>query len=291
MRVLLIGGTGLLGKALVQIWASDEVIATGSRDADIRDLDQVRELTVSRKPHWIVLAAAYTDVDGCERNPEFAHQVNCIGAANVARVACETNSRLTFISTDYVFDGSKSTPYEVNDPVNPINVYGRSKADGEIAVRKIIPDCCIVRISWLFGVERKCFPDAILALAQDNKELQVVADQRGCPTFNRDAAQAIIRLIHADARGTIHATNAGECSRFEFAQEILRAAGLASVVVKPATSDEQRRPAPRPKFSALSDASLKRYGISMRSWQESLRDYLAERLKRDHGKGMPAAHH
>jgi dTDP-4-dehydrorhamnose reductase len=205
-------------------------------------------------------------------------------------VARETNSRLTFISTDYVFDGSKSTPYEVDDPVNPISVYGRSKADGEIAVRKIIPNCCIVRISWLFGAERKCFPDAILALAQDHKELQVVADQRGCPTFNRDAAQAIIRLIHADAQGTIHATNAGVCSRFEFAQEILRAAGLASVVMKPATSDEQRRPAPRPKYSALSDTSLKNYGISMRPWQEALRDYLAERVGRAYGKKMPAAH-
>ena len=281
----------MLGGALVQKWTSDEIIATGSRDADIRDEGQVRDLIVSCKPHWIVLAAAYTDVDGCERNPELAHQVNCIGAANVARVARETDSRLTFISTDYVFDGSKSTPYEVDDPVNPISVYGRSKADGENAVRKIIPDCCIVRTSWLFGAGRKCFPDSILALAQNHKELQVVADQRGCPTFNRDAAQAIIRLIHADARGTINATNAGECSRFEFAQEILRAAGLASVVVKPATSNEQRRPAPRPKFSALSDASLKRYGISMRPWQEALHDYLAERLGRAHGKEMPATHY
>jgi dTDP-4-dehydrorhamnose reductase len=289
--VLLIGGTGLLGKALVQTWSSDEVIATSSRDADIRDEGQVRDLIVSCKPHCIVLAAAYTDVDDCERNPELAQQVNCIGAANVARVARETDSRLTFISTDYVFDGSKSTPYEVDDPVNPISVYGRSKANGEIAVRKIIPECCIVRTSWLFGAGRKCFPDSILALAQNHAEIQVVADQRGCPTFNQDAAQAIIRLIHADARGTIHATNAGECSRFEFAQEILRAAGLASVVVKPATSDEQSRPAPRPKYSVLSDASLKKYGISMRPWQEALRDYLAERLGSAQGKEMPATHH
>jgi dTDP-4-dehydrorhamnose reductase len=289
--VLLIGGTGLLGKALVQTWSSDEVIATSSRDADIRDEGQVRDLIVSCKPHCIVLAAAYTDVDGCERNPELADQVNCIGAANVARVARETDSRLTFISTDYVFDGSKLSPYEVDDPVNPISVYGRSKADGEVAVRKMIPDCCIVRTSWLFGTGRKCFPDTILALAQDHKELQVVADQRGCPTFNQDAAQAIISLIHADARGTIHVTNAGECSRFEFAQEILRAAGLASVVVKPATSDEQRRPAPRPKFSALSDTSLKSHGISLRPWQEALREYLAERLGRAQGNEMPATHY
>jgi len=278
MRVLIIGGTGLLGKALLQGWTGDEVIATGSRDADIRDETQVQNLVSRCRPDWTILAAAYTDVDGCEKNPVLAHAVNCGGAANVARVAREYGSRLMLISTDYVFDGAKSTPYEVNDPVSPINVYGKTKAAAEAAVRENLPDCCIVRTAWLFGVDGKCFPNTILALARERKELLVVADQRGSPTFNRDLARAIVELTRVNAEGTVHATNSGDCTWFEFAQALSQAANLAQIVVKPISTEELPRPAKRPKYSALSHASLWKYGISMRPWQRALKDYLDERL-------------
>ncbi len=278
MQVLIIGATGLLGQALVQDWRSDEVIPASSKDADIRDARQVRDLFARCRPDWTVLAAAYTDVDGCEKNPNLAHQVNCLGAVNVARAASEHGSRLMLVSTDYVFDGSKSTPYEVNDAVSPINVYGRSKADAERGVQEVLPDYCILRTSWLFGANGRCFPNTILELAHSKKEIPVVANQRGCPTFHREAARAIRLLVRASAKGIVHARNVGDCTWFEFAQELTRAAGLTDVAIIPIRSEELGRPARRPKYSVLSNASLLQYGLSMRSWQEAIRDYLQEVL-------------
>ena len=276
MRVLIIGATGLLGRVLLEEWAVDQVTGASSRDADIRDERQVRDLFARCKPEWTVLAAAYTDVDGCERNPELAHQVNCVGASNVARAARAYGSQLMLLSTDYVFDGTKSTPYEVDDPVAPLNVYGRTKAIAEAAVREILPDGCILRTSWLFGACGKCFPNTILKLAHEHKELSVVADQRGCPTLNRDLASAIVKLSRARAQGTIHATNAGVCSWFAFAQALLRAAGRTDVAVKPIRTEELGRPARRPKYSALSSNRLRQYGISLRPWEDALPQYLRE---------------
>ncbi len=277
MRVLILGATGLLGRALVEEWRSEDVIAVGRRVADIRDMEQVRTLLAHTRLDWTVLAAAYTNVDGCESNPELAREVNCVGAANVARAVRECRSRLLFVSTDYVFGGEKSAPYEVDDPIGPINAYGRSKAAGEQAVREILPDCCIVRTSWLFGVDGTCFPNTVLRLAESQKELRVVADERGCPTLNLDLACAIVQLVHAGARGTVHVTNSGDCTRVEFAEELVRCTGLTGVTVTPIRTEELARPARRPKYSVLSDASLRSYGIGMRPWREALCDYLNKR--------------
>jgi len=277
MRVLILGATGLLGKALVKEWDVEEVLGVGSRDADVRHESQVRALFDRFRPDWTILSAAYTDVDGCEKNPEWAHQVNCVGAVNMAQAAREFGSRLMLISSDYVFDGSKPGPYEVDDPIAPLNVYGRSKAAAETILRQILPDACIARTSWLFGVEGRCFPNTILKLAEEQTQLSVVDDQRGCPTFNRDLACAIVKLVRAETQGTIHVANAGECSWFEFAQELLRAAGLFGVSIKSIRTEDLARPAPRPKYSALSLRSLRQLGIFMRSWQEALQDYIRER--------------
>lgn len=278
MRVLIIGATGLLGKALLGEWDFDEVTGASSRDADIREPAQLRALFARVRPEWTVLAAAYTDVDGCEKHPELAHRVNCVGAGNVARTARECGSQLMFLSTDYVFDGKKPLPYETDDPVAPMSVYGRTKAAGEAAVREILPEACIARTSWLFGVAGKCFPNTILRLAETQRELSVVADQRGSPTFNRDLARAIMQLCRAGVRGTVHVTNSGHCSWYEFAQELVRGAGLTEVIVKSICTDESSRPAARPKNSVLSNGSLQRlYGISLRTWQEAVRVYLHEK--------------
>jgi dTDP-4-dehydrorhamnose reductase len=278
MRVAIFGATGMLGKALLRQWRNDEIVPLGSAQADIRIPDQVQRAIEQAKPDWTVLAAAYTDVDGCEINPQLASAVNTHGAMNVAKAAALAGSKLIFISTDYVFDGKKTSPYETNHARNPINAYGRSKADAEEKLAEILPDCCIVRTSWLFGPGGKCFPDTILKVAATRPQIEVVNDQRGCPTYTCDLADAIVRLCRSDAKGIVHCTNAGDCSWFEFAQEIIRQAGLA-IAVKPTTSEKYVRPAERPKYSVLSAASLHGYGIEMRPWQATLADYLPERAR------------
>ena len=273
MRVTIFGATGLLGRALVREWKSDEVIGLGSKDADIRDPQQVLAAVRHTQPEWIVLAAAYADVDGCESNRELAFEVNCAGAVNVAQAAKTCTSRLLFLSTDYVFDGLSTTPYETGHPRAPQSVYGKSKAEAEEQLIRILPNCCIVRTSWLFGGGGKCFPDTILSIAATRPEIDVVDDQRGCPTHAPDLARAIIQLCRKQAAGIVHVTNAGDCSWFEFAREIIRDAGLHTVV-RPTTSEKFVRPAKRPKYSVLSGKSRESYGIEMPSWKEALQDYI-----------------
>jgi len=276
MRVTIFGATGLLGNALMREWRGDDVVGLGSRDADIRSPQQVEGALARTRPDWVVLAAAYTDVDGCETNRDLAFEMNCAGAANQARAAAQIGSKLIFLSTDYVFDGSKGSPYETADPVSPRSVYGQTKAAAEAEIRKIAPQSCILRTSWVFGTGGKCFPDTILRLASSRESLDVVNDQRGCPTYTVDLARAIIELCRRDASGIVHATNSGECTWFEFATAIVSGARLKTRIL-PTTTDRFPRPAPRPQYSVLSPTSLQRYGISMPSWQDALARYLKER--------------
>jgi dTDP-4-dehydrorhamnose reductase len=278
MRATVFGGTGMLGKALVREWtrADDQITFLGSKDADIRDPQQVLEAVQRTRPEWIVLSAAYTDVDGCESNRELAFDVNCRGAVNATQAAKQFGSKLLFVSTDYVFDGNGTAPYETYSPRGPKSVYGQSKAEAEIAITQILPDVCILRTAWLYGMGGKCFPDTILKLASTRPEIQVVDDQRGSPTYTNDLARAIIQLCHRNAKGIVHGTNGGECSWFEFAREIVKASGLETIV-QPTTSDKFVRPAPRPRYSVLSPRSLNQYGITMPQWQDALRNYLGER--------------
>jgi dTDP-4-dehydrorhamnose reductase len=278
MRVTIFGASGLLGKALMQEWRGDAVTGLSSRDADIRDAKSVHGLVQEARPEWIVLAAAYTDVDGCEGNPDLAFAVNRDGAVNVAEAAKEAAARLMFLSSDYVFDGKKTSPYETGDARNPQSVYGRSKAEAEIRLLGVMPDCCIVRTSWLFGIGGRCFPDTILKLAAARPAIDVVNDQRGCPTYAVDLARAIIDLCRKNASGVVHVTNAGDCTWFEFAQEIVRSVGLATTV-RPVSSQQMARPAPRPAYSVLSPSRLQALGIAMPSWRDALQRYLEQRQR------------
>ncbi|MGA9980089.1 MAG: dTDP-4-dehydrorhamnose reductase [Candidatus Sulfotelmatobacter sp.] len=276
MKTTILGSTGLLGKTLMRAWSGDEVSGLGSRDADIRDARKMREVVKTTRPDWIVLAAAYTDVDGCESNQDLAFAVNRDGAVNVAHAAKEAGARLLFLSSDYVFDGRKTSPYETDDRRNPQSVYGRSKAEAELRLLDAMPGCCIARTSWLFGTGGKCFPDTILKLAATRPALDVVNDQRGCPTYAADLAEAIIQLCRANASGIVHATNSGDCTWFEFAREVVHGGGLQTEV-RPVNSAQMARPAPRPAYSVLSPKSLQGFGITTPTWQDALRRYLQAR--------------
>jgi dTDP-4-dehydrorhamnose reductase len=279
MRVTLFGASGLLGRELVQELSGEQLTALSSKDADLRDRARVGDVVRDSRPDWILLSAAYTDVDGCEANRDLAFAVNYEGAVNVAQAAREAGSRLMFLSTDYVFDGSKRSPYETSDARKPIGVYGESKARAEERLLEILPEVCIARTSWLFGHGGKCFPATVLKLASTRPEISVVNDQRGSPTFTRDLASALVELCRASARGIVHVTNSGNCTWYEFATEIVGVSGMPAKV-KPVTTAEFQRPARRPAYSVLSPASLHAYNVHMPEWQDALRRYLA---------GAPAA--
>jgi dTDP-4-dehydrorhamnose reductase len=276
MIVSILGASGLLGKYLVREWTGDEIFPFDSRQADIRDSKQMQKIFDRHRSDWIVLAAAYTDVDGCESNPDLAFATNTVGALNVADAAKAHGARLAFLSTDYVFDGMASEPYEVDARRNPQSIYGRSKADAEAGILRILPNACIIRTSWVFGTKGKCFPDTILKLAQTRQALYVVDDQRGAPTYARHLARAIIDLCRTNVEGIVHVTNTGSCTWFEFASEIVRRSELPTVV-RPTTSDKFPRPAKRPPYSVLSLKSLEKHEMQMPSWHEGLGEYLRER--------------
>jgi len=276
MNVTIFGASGLLGNALMREWGEDRVVGLSLPEVDIRHADQVRAATERTRPDWIVLAAAYTDVDGCESNQQLAFAVNRDGVVHVAEAAKQLGARLLFLSSDYVFDGQKTVPYEIDDARRPQSIYGRSKAEAEVRLLEILPQCCIVRTSWMFGIGGKCFPDTILQLAATRSALDVVDDQLGCPTYSVDLARAIIQLCRKAAGGIVHVTNAGNCSWFDFARAIVQGAGLTTQV-RPVSSQQMARPALRPAYSVLSPASLHRYRIVLPTWQDALRRYLDER--------------
>jgi dTDP-4-dehydrorhamnose reductase len=269
----------MLGTDLLKEWPSDELIPAGSAEADLRDRSQVSALVQKVRPDWIILSAAYTDVDGCERNPELAFAVNATGVENVARAAHPVGARVFLVSTDYVFDGKGVRPYETGDPIGPLNVYGASKAAGEAALGKHHSAWCVGRTSWLFGVHGPSFPEKIIQAAETRPELSVVNDQIGSPTYTRDLACAIRDLVLKDARGIVHITNEGICSWFDFAREILARSGRGLIPVLPVTTDQSARPARRPNYSVLSPASLHAYGVRLRPWQDALQAFLEERSR------------
>jgi len=277
MKTLIFGATGLLGKALMRTsTGSESVVGLGSRDADLRSVDQVEHAIKVHAPEWIVLAAAYTDVDGCETNQQLAWDVNCTGAVNVVRAAKQSGARVVFLSTDYVFDGTKRIPYETSDSRAARAVYGKTKAEAEARILDLMPECCVLRTSWVFGVGGKCFPDTILKLAASRAQLEVVDDQRGCPTYTVDLARAIRLLTEQGAKGIVHGTNRGDCTWYDFAREIVGEAGLPTRVIH-TTSEKFVRAAERPKYSVLSPTSLEQLRIEMPTWRDALKRYLLER--------------
>jgi dTDP-4-dehydrorhamnose reductase len=257
--------------------AGHQVTPVTREDFDIADHAATRALLFSISPDLVIHTAAETDVDGCERDPDNAYRINALGSWNVASACASLDVPLAAISTDFVFDGRKTTPYTEFDTPNPLGVYGASKLAGEQMVRQTCPKHYIVRTSWLYGVHGKCFPKAILRAAQTRSELSVVADQTGVPTYVVDLADALLDLIETPLYGIYHLASGGECTWHEFAQSILSESGTSGVAVKPIKSEEWPSPTRRPKYSVLRPYVQELMGKApMRPWREGLKDFLTE---------------
>ena len=264
MKVLVTGAAGQLGTELVEVFqrGGHEVVGTTHATLDISQPDQVQECVLSVKPNFIVHAAAWTAVDACEADKEKAFAVNGTATASLVAAAEKVGARVAYVSTDYVFDGSKSSPYVETDTVNPQSVYGASKLAGEQALR---PSDLTVRISWVCGFHGANMVKTILRIAAAQPELAFVHDQIGNPTFADDAAGMIATLVEHEQQGIFHVTNQGAVSWHGFAQEVLRAAGLDPARVLPVlTADLQPpRPAPRPANSVLENKALTQAGFTL----------------------------
>lgn len=280
MRTLIFGVKGQLGRDLAHCYQrGHEVRGLDLPELDITDPRSVKQAGQDFKPQLIINAAAYTDVERAEDEEEQAFLANEAGAANVAAMAREWDAPVVYYSTDYVFGGTKSTPYKPEDPINPLGVYARSKAAGETATTQANPHHFVIRTAWLYGPGGNSFVEKIVAAAQTRPSLRVVEDEVGSPTHTTDLAQATLALTGTPAYGVYHAVNAGQCSRYEFAQAILRFAGLDTPVA-PCPSSEFPTKAERPLYSVLSNAKLEEAcGHIMPGWEESLGRYFQRRSK------------
>lgn len=278
MRILVTGAEGILGRAIREGLASGNTLYLWGRDeVDVRDPERVRSAAAGIEFDAVIHAAAMTAVDRCESEFELAMATNRDGARHVAALAEERGATLVYLSTDYVFDGAKDGPYVEDDPPRPINAYGRSKLAGEVAAREVASKCLIARTSWVFGEGGKNFVDTIADLLRKGESPEVVIDQRGSPTYARDLARGIERLLRLGAAGVVNVTNSGSTTWHGFAVEIARYLGSA-VPIRETTSDRFARPAARPRNSALSGERYRALtGESLPPWQEAVHDYLSRR--------------
>ena len=280
MRVYVTGWDGLLGSALVPALRAHghEVSGMSVADADITDTDFLRDRLGAFRPDCVVHLAAMTAVDRCETEPEEAFRVNEIGSRAVAEEAQRVNASVLALSTDYVFDGAKRSPYTEDDATAPLNVYGGSKLAGEQAVRAGAARWAIVRSAWLYGPGGRNFVDTILDVSAREKTLSVVNDQTGSPTFVVDLAEGLACLVDARAEGLLHLANAGTATWCDLARESVRLAGGDPAQVRPAITAELGRPAARPAYSALDCSRAQaRHGVVLRPWRVALADYLGGR--------------
>jgi dTDP-4-dehydrorhamnose reductase len=277
MRLLVTGGAGMLGQAVATAATrlGHDVVALSRVELDVTDADHVRRVIAAAEPRAVINCAAWTDVDGAETAEAAATAVNGTGAGNVARAAAETGARVVHVSTDYVFDGTKSAPWVESDPVGPIGAYGRSKLAGEEEVVAAGGEHAIVRSAWLFGTGGRNFVDTMLALGDDQDEVNVVADQVGSPTWTGHLAEALIELAERRGdTGLFHAAGSGACSWYELAVEVFARSGVRCRVL-PTTAERYASPAPRPAYSVL--GTERDAAPILPAWQEGVAAYLAEK--------------
>ena len=276
MKILVLGWKGMLGTDLMAtLGRGHDVTGKDVEDFDIVSPSECGDVVRGSGADMVINAAAYTNVDGCETEEAVSLSVNAEGVKNVALACRKSGATLVHFSTDYVFDGTKRTPYREDDPCCPINAYGRSKLKGEEFLREFSNDYLLIRTSWLFGKHGKNFVKAIVKRAEETGALEVVDDQTGSPTYAVDLAAAVRMLIEEGHRGVFHVTNRGTCTWYQFALKILEYKGMKDVTITPIRSAQLGRSAPRPEYSVLSCrkfADATRH--TMRFWQIALEEYM-----------------
>jgi dTDP-4-dehydrorhamnose reductase len=272
MKVLVTGANGQLGYDVIKFLDSEgiEFLGTDRNSLNITNEEQVKRIICGYNPDVVIHCAAYTAVDKAEDEKEMCFSVNVLGTRHIAQACKEINSKMVYISTDYVFDGEGNKAFEVTDKPNPINYYGQTKYDGELEVQRSIDKYFIVRISWVFGSNGNNFVKTMLRLGKERDEISVVADQVGSPTYTYDLAGLLIEMIKTDKYGVYHATNEGYCSWYEFACEIFKQAGMV-VKVNPIKTEHYPTKAKRPKNSKLSKTQLVNNGFTpLQSYNKAL---------------------
>ncbi|MCH5276079.1 MAG: dTDP-4-dehydrorhamnose reductase [Lachnospiraceae bacterium] len=276
MKVLVTGVKGQLGYDVVNELEKRgmEAVGVDIEEMDITDVQSVARVMKEAAPDAVIHCAAYTAVDAAEEQEEICRRVNAEGTRNIAGICRELDIKMLYLSTDYVFDGQGTRPWEPEDTRKPLNVYGQTKYEGELAVQELLQKYFIVRIAWVFGVNGKNFVRTMLRLAETNKRITVVNDQYGSPTYTYDLARLLVDMIQTEEYGIYHATNEGICTWYEFACEIFKQAG-ADVEVVPVTAAEYQAKAKRPENSRMSKEKLTQNGFDrLPPWQDALKRYL-----------------
>lgn len=276
MRILVTGVKGQLGYDVMNELAKrgHTGIGVDVEEMDITDAAKVEQVIKASDVEAVIHCAAYTAVDAAEDNVELCHKINAEGTENIAKVCKELDLKMIYISTDYVFNGEGTRPWEPDDEREPLNVYGQAKYEGELAVEKYLEKYYIVRIAWVFGVNGKNFIKTMLNLSETHDELSVVNDQIGSPTYTYDLAKLLVDMVETDKYGRYHATNEGLCTWYEFATEIFRQAGK-EITVHPVTSEQFPSKARRPHNSRMSKDKLEANGFDrLPTWQDALNRYL-----------------
>ncbi|HKZ70835.1 MAG TPA: dTDP-4-dehydrorhamnose reductase [Anaerolineales bacterium] len=286
MRLFITGINGQLGSELAsRASAAHEVSGGDLPDFDITQLDQARAIITAARPDVVLHCAAMTDVDGAARQPDLAFQINGLGTQNVALACAALNISMLYVSSNEVFDGTKSKPYHEFDATQPANPYGYSKLAGEWFTQRLLNRFYIVRTSWLTGSAGRNFVHRILQLADERRSLRVVTDEEASPTFVPDLVDAILKLIVTRRYGIYHFVNSGHCSRYGFAKRILELAGRQDVPIEPITLADYPRPSVPPKFTPLANVCGAAIGITLRSWEEALEEFLKLSGQGDSEKG------
>ena len=275
MKVLVTGVKGQLGYDVVRELQKrgHEAVGVDIDEMDITDAAAVERVMTEVQPDAVIHCSAYTAVDRAEEDIEICRRVNVDGTENIAKICKKLDCKMLYLSTDYIFSGDGERPWEPDDEASPLNAYGQSKYDGELALKKYVEKYFIVRISWVFGINGNNFIKTMLRLGRENGAVKVVDDQIGSPTY--DLARLLVDMIESDRYGAYHATNEGICSWYEFAKEIFRAAGMDNVSVTPVKSGEFPVKAKRPKHSRMSKEKLVANGFSLLpAWQDAVARYI-----------------
>ena len=279
MKILITGSKGQLGHDLMNELEKRgiEYIGVDVEEMDITDADACRRVITEAAPDAVIHCAAYTAVDAAEDNVELCRKINAEGTKNIAEVCKDLDIKMMYISTDYVFNGEGTRPWEPDDHREPLNIYGLTKYEGEVYIERLVKKFFTVRIAWVFGVNGKNFIKTMLRLGKERGAVSVVDDQIGSPTYTYDLARLLVDMIQTEEYGRYHATNEGLCSWYEFACEIFRQAGMDEVTVTPVDSSQFPAKAKRPKNSRMDRSKLVEKGFTpLPTWQDALGRYLKE---------------